>query len=137
MYHSEQRPCDLVAGRAIGESIEQDDWGSISSAPFSTADGELPCSPLDEVADIPQSTYLLSTLIQLRTSFPPDPEHSSAPEDSTTEALHSFSSTNLFASLPEYQLFGTLFDAAFLAAAALTIGALWIHGQLNQAEVFT
>ncbi|OBZ74302.1 Golgi pH regulator [Grifola frondosa] len=49
--------------------------------------------------------YLLSTLIQLRTSFPPPP---SRPDTNPDAGI-----VNLFSTLPEYQLFGSLFDGSF------------------------
>lgn len=104
-------------------------------------------------------TYLLSTLIQLRTSFPPSPLHSGpgvVPPPANTTATPpnteldapldvngpgafegSGEEDNLFASLPEYQLFGVLFDASFLLAAIFTSGVVWAHKRLNRAEVFT
>ncbi|RPD54088.1 hypothetical protein L227DRAFT_567565 [Lentinus tigrinus ALCF2SS1-6] len=48
--------------------------------------------------------YLLSTLIQLRNSFPPPPTHPATEPD--------VGIVNLFSTLPEYQLFGSLFDGA-------------------------
>ena len=65
-----------------------------------------------------QGIYLLSTLIQLRTSFPPP---RAAPD--TTPAAGA--GANLFATLPEYQFFGALFDGAFLLAAGVAAGARW------------
>ena len=51
----------------------------------------------------PKGIYLLSTLIQLRTSFP------SHDRDD-----------NLFSTLPEYVVFGGTFDGSFLAAVVIT-----------------
>ncbi|KAG8797425.1 hypothetical protein FRC18_008964, partial [Serendipita sp. 400] len=65
-------------------------------------------------------TYLLSTLIQLRTSFPPVPEMTPLPPKDNAQPIQTpgtDASNNLFSSLPEYQLFGVLFDGSFLAAA--------------------
>ena len=67
-----------------------------------------------------QGIYLLSTLIQLRTSFPPP---RTAPD--TTPAAGTGAGANLFATLPEYQFFGALFDGAFLLAAGVAAGARW------------
>ncbi|KAH8836157.1 G protein-coupled receptor 89 [Flagelloscypha sp. PMI_526] len=53
--------------------------------------------------------YLLSTLIQLRTTFPPQAGE-----------------TNLFATLPEYELFGGLFDWSFVLSALGSAAAKWI-----------
>ncbi|KAI8996260.1 Abscisic acid G-protein coupled receptor-domain-containing protein [Trametes punicea] len=62
--------------------------------------------------------YLLSTLIQLRTSFPPPPSRPDVDADTGI--------VNLFSTLPEYQFFGPLFDGAFLLAAALTTIVRWL-----------
>lgn len=88
--------------------------------------------------------YLLSTLIQLRTSFPPSkpppitthPDESTDSAEPTNVARDSEPSSNLFASLPEYQLFGMLFDGSFLLAAAVTSATIWAQRQLTRAEVF-
>ncbi|KAJ8469136.1 hypothetical protein ONZ51_g9199 [Trametes cubensis] len=56
--------------------------------------------------------YLMATLIQLRTSFPPPPAR---PDVDADEGI-----VNLFSTLPEYQFFGPLFDGSFLLAAAAT-----------------
>jgi hypothetical protein len=58
--------------------------------------------------------YLLSTLIQLRTSFP----------SSDTEE-------NLFKTLPEYVVFGGTFDGSFLVAAVVTGIARWLDDKVN------
>ncbi|KAH9851286.1 Abscisic acid G-protein coupled receptor-domain-containing protein, partial [Lenzites betulinus] len=67
--------------------------------------------------------YLLSTLIQLRTSFPPPP---SRPDlDPDLEIM------NLFATLPEWQFFGSLFDGAFLLAAAVSAAVRWLGDRVT------
>ena len=58
--------------------------------------------------------YLLSTLIQLRTSFP----------SSDTEE-------NLFKTLPEYVVFGGTFDGTFLVAVVVTGFARWLDDKVN------
>jgi len=58
--------------------------------------------------------YLLSTLIQLRTSFP----------SSDTEE-------NLFKTLPEYVVFGGTFDGSFLVAAVVTGFVRWLDDKVN------
>ncbi|KAF8509443.1 Abscisic acid G-protein coupled receptor-domain-containing protein [Gautieria morchelliformis] len=63
-------------------------------------------------------TYLLSTLIQLRTSFPSS--SSTAGDDS-----------NLFATLPEYHVFGPLWDGAFLASVAVSGAVKWFDQRVN------
>ncbi|KAI1787372.1 Abscisic acid G-protein coupled receptor-domain-containing protein [Ganoderma leucocontextum] len=67
--------------------------------------------------------YLLSTLIQLRTSFPPPPP-GTEPEDGAA-------TINLFATLPEYQFFGALFDGAFLLAAGASAVVRWFGDRMN------
>ncbi|KAH9886708.1 Abscisic acid G-protein coupled receptor-domain-containing protein [Cubamyces lactineus] len=62
--------------------------------------------------------YLMATLIQLRTSFPPPPAR---PDVETDEGT-----VNLFSTLPEYQFFGPLFDGSFLLAAAATGVVRWL-----------
>ena len=64
-----------------------------------------------------QGIYLLSTLIQLRTSFPPPRSHEGGEGGEGGEEL--------FATLPAYQFFGALFDGAFLLAAAVAAAARW------------
>ena len=70
-----------------------------------------------------QGIYLLSTLVQLRTSFPPPPAHPDTDPDTGT--------VNLFATLPEYQLVGALFDGAFLLAAALSALGRWFGDRIG------
>ncbi|KAI0772351.1 Abscisic acid G-protein coupled receptor-domain-containing protein [Trametes elegans] len=67
--------------------------------------------------------YLLSTLIQLRTSFPPPPTHPDVEPDADT--------VNLFSTLPEYQFFGSLFDGAFLLAAVVRAGVRWLGDRVT------
>lgn len=59
--------------------------------------------------------YLLSTLIQLRTSFP-----SSDMEE------------NLFDTLPEYVVFGGTFDGSFLVAVAVAGLVKWLDDKANR-----
>ncbi|KAI0062989.1 hypothetical protein BV25DRAFT_491774 [Artomyces pyxidatus] len=65
--------------------------------------------------------YLLSTLIQLRTSFPPPVEEDAS--DVSGEV------TNLFTTLPEYQLFGPVFDWSFLLATGAAAGVEWVRSR--------
>ncbi|KAF9461349.1 Abscisic acid G-protein coupled receptor-domain-containing protein [Collybia nuda] len=77
--------------------------------------------------------YLLTTIVQLRTSFPPplpilrnDPnEHvnntTSTPPTTTPDT------TNLFSTIPEFEVFGSLFDWSFVIAAGGT--AFWRWGK--------
>jgi len=64
-----------------------------------------------------QGTYLLSTLIQLRASCP-------APWDSKKDL-------NLFATLPEYHVFGPLWDGAFLVSATASGAIMWLDERVN------
>ncbi|KAH8092180.1 Abscisic acid G-protein coupled receptor-domain-containing protein [Cristinia sonorae] len=67
--------------------------------------------------------YLLSTLIQLRTSFPPP---SLRPDMESDEGT-----INLFSTLPEFQVFGSLFDGSYLVAAGVTAVVLWFDERIN------
>lgn len=68
-----------------------------------------------------QGIYLLSTIVQLRTSFPPPPTR---PELDSSEI-------NLFSTMPEYELFGSLFDGSFLIAAGLSALGRWAGETVN------
>jgi hypothetical protein len=59
--------------------------------------------------------YLLSTLIQLRTSFP-----------------SSDMKENLFKTLPEYVVFGGTFDGSFLIAVVVTGFVRWFDDKVNK-----
>ena len=65
-------------------------------------------------------TYLLSTLVSMRTSFPPSVGDAMIKEDES-----------LFASLPSYEPFEPAFNLAFVGAAALT-GVYKIVGYAGQ-----
>ncbi|PCH43230.1 hypothetical protein WOLCODRAFT_73912 [Wolfiporia cocos MD-104 SS10] len=67
--------------------------------------------------------YLLSTLIQLRTTFPPPPVRPDGGADDRT--------VNLFSTLPKYQLFGALFDGSFLVAAGGSAVVRWFGDRIN------
>ncbi|KAJ3893103.1 G protein-coupled receptor 89, partial [Lentinula edodes] len=58
--------------------------------------------------------YLLSTIVQLRASFPPPAEP-----------------TNLFTTIPPFEVFGSLFDGAFLLAATLSILVRWMGNKIG------
>ncbi|PAV15856.1 G -coupled receptor 89 [Pyrrhoderma noxium] len=58
-------------------------------------------------------TYLISTLVQLRTAFPPS---------------NSGSDISLLATLPAYEVFGAAFDYSYLLSASLTGVYLWLSG---------
>ncbi|CAG8726585.1 14707_t:CDS:2, partial [Acaulospora colombiana] len=88
------------------------------------------------------AAFLLLFLAQLmlRSAFPPN-KHQAPPATDHPDTMPPRSENdpqvNLFSSLPEYQLFGLLFDGSFLAAAAATAAMIWAHRQLNRAEIFT
>ncbi|KAI0791074.1 Abscisic acid G-protein coupled receptor-domain-containing protein [Abortiporus biennis] len=67
--------------------------------------------------------YLLATLIQLRNSFPPPPIRPDITPDNGT--------VNLFSTLPEFQVFGSLFDGAFLLAAGVSLVVFWFDERIN------
>ncbi|KAL5520503.1 hypothetical protein ACEPAG_9727 [Sanghuangporus baumii] len=60
-------------------------------------------------------TYLLSTLVQLRTAFPPKNADSS----------------NVFSTLPSYEVFGATFDYSYLLSAIATVAYLWFDERIN------
>ncbi|OCB86065.1 hypothetical protein A7U60_g6963 [Sanghuangporus baumii] len=60
-------------------------------------------------------TYLLSTLVQLRTAFPPKNADSS----------------NVFSTLPSYEVFGAAFDYSYLLSAFATVAYLWLDERIN------
>ncbi|KAG9026430.1 hypothetical protein FS837_004619, partial [Tulasnella sp. UAMH 9824] len=64
--------------------------------------------------------YLLSTLIQLRNSFPPDIDSSIDKSD-----------MSLFASLPSYEVFNSWFDWAFVTSAGCTAGWNWLRRKIG------
>ncbi|KAL0952682.1 hypothetical protein HGRIS_006924 [Hohenbuehelia grisea] len=66
--------------------------------------------------------YLLSTIVQLRTTFPP-PNAGAGP--------HHAEVTNLFETIPEYEVFGSLFDWSFLLAAGGSAFVLWGAEKMN------
>ncbi|KAI0799733.1 Abscisic acid G-protein coupled receptor-domain-containing protein [Irpex lacteus] len=67
--------------------------------------------------------YLLSTLVQLRTSFPP-------PLQSHPDTTPDIGVVNLFSTLPEYQVFGAVFDGSFLIAAGFTALVRWFSQRI-------
>ncbi|KIK66044.1 hypothetical protein GYMLUDRAFT_38520 [Collybiopsis luxurians FD-317 M1] len=74
-------------------------------------------------------TYLLTTIVQLRTSFPPPPSLS-LPDDGSPEDAYSAAS-NLFSTVPSFQVFGSLFDGAFLFAAGVSIVVRWMGSKIG------
>ncbi|KAK0237273.1 G protein-coupled receptor 89 [Armillaria nabsnona] len=67
--------------------------------------------------------YLLSTIVQLRTSFPPPSTYAAAADD---DQVPDEKPTNLFSLIPEGQVFGGLFDASFLLAAVAEGVVVWV-----------
>ncbi|KAJ6578695.1 G protein-coupled receptor 89 [Mycena vulgaris] len=63
--------------------------------------------------------YLLSTIVQLRASFPPPP--------SSDEGAP----VNLFSTIPEFQVFGSLFDWTFLISASGSLVVRWAANKVN------
>ncbi|TFK71222.1 hypothetical protein BDN72DRAFT_958254 [Pluteus cervinus] len=105
--------------------------------------------------------YLLSTIVQLRVSFPPPSPNSiiSPPSlssgDTTTTESDSITATaavviassvagaltdspttptNLFSTIPEYEVFGSLFDGSFLLSAFLFGALRWGAEKVNGAD---
>ncbi|PFH50378.1 hypothetical protein AMATHDRAFT_61214 [Amanita thiersii Skay4041] len=69
--------------------------------------------------------YLLSTLVQMRASFPPPPKLPDGNDN--TEAI------NLFSTIPAYEVFGSLFDWSFLLAAGVSAFVRWGAQKMNEA----
>ncbi|CED83743.1 Predicted G-protein coupled receptor [Phaffia rhodozyma] len=67
--------------------------------------------------------YLLSLLIQLRTSLPPPDEDDPDPENSL-----------LVSSLPPFVAFNSLFDLTYLISALLTLVISWVDSKVNRAD---
>ncbi|GLB44430.1 putative the Golgi pH regulator (GPHR) family N-terminal [Lyophyllum shimeji] len=75
--------------------------------------------------------YLLSTIVQLRNSFPPPPAPpSSSPADADVNA----GEANLFSTIPPFEVFGALFDWAVLLAAGASVLVRWGHERVNGVE---
>ncbi|KAJ3811783.1 G protein-coupled receptor 89 [Lentinula aff. lateritia] len=76
--------------------------------------------------------YLLSTIVQLRASFPP-PAVSSfpIPELAFESDIATGEATNLFTTIPPFEVFGSLFDGAFLLAATLSILVRWMGNKIG------
>ncbi|PPQ77630.1 hypothetical protein CVT24_005454 [Panaeolus cyanescens] len=69
--------------------------------------------------------YLLSTLVQMRASFPPPPS------PATPDGNPSSVPINLFSTIPAYEVFGSVFDWSFLISAVVTGGVKWMHERVN------
>ncbi|TFK36129.1 hypothetical protein BDQ12DRAFT_756357 [Crucibulum laeve] len=76
---------------------------------------------------VTRGIYLLSTIVQLRSSFPPSSPSPTAPIDVDADE----GSTNLFTTIPEYQVFGSLFDWSFLIAASVSAFVRWGAERVN------
>ncbi len=92
-----------------------------------------------------QSTYIISLLVQLRTTLPPAPAMDTDPfspfygnstmsdgavDSSFQETLHD----SLLSSLPDFHVFGRLFDVVFLLAAVGTALYRYIVMKVNPAD---
>lgn len=71
-----------------------------------------------------QGIYLLSTIVQLRTSFPPPP----IPPESVDEEDNI---KNLFSTIPQFEVFGSLFNWSLLIAAGASGFARWAADKVN------
>ncbi|KAJ7868547.1 G protein-coupled receptor 89 [Mycena olivaceomarginata] len=69
--------------------------------------------------------YLISTIVQLRASFPP-PSAPSSSTDSPTDT-----DTNLFSTIPAFHVFGPLFDWTFLLSASGSLVVRWVASKIN------
>jgi hypothetical protein len=67
-----------------------------------------------------QGIYLLSTVVQMRSSFPPPPK---PPGDEDV--------VNLFSTIPPYEVFGSLFDWSFLIVAIASAAVRWGAQKMN------
>jgi hypothetical protein len=80
----------------------------------------LPPSP-SGVSDVAaQGIYLLATIVQLRTSFPPPPADQQGDDD-----------FNVFSTVPEFQVFGSLFDWSFVLSAFGSGAMRWLDEKVN------
>ncbi|KAF8170773.1 G protein-coupled receptor 89 [Pholiota molesta] len=70
--------------------------------------------------------YMLSTIVQMRSSFPPPPP--SIPVGSSESVADT---TNLFSTIPAYEVFGSLFDWSFLLAAGASVFVRWGAEKVN------
>jgi hypothetical protein len=74
---------------------------------------------------MPQGIYLLSTIVQLRNSFPPPPPSPDGAESPPP------TTTNLFSTIPAFEVFGSLFDWSFLLAAGGTAFGRWSRERVD------
>lgn len=81
---------------------------------------------------------MISLLVQLRTSLPPAPEVDTDPfspfySNATMSAdlQHHGPDVSLLATLPDFRVFGRLFDLTFLLAAVFTLAYRYIALKVN------
>ncbi|PPQ85760.1 hypothetical protein CVT25_003078 [Psilocybe cyanescens] len=75
--------------------------------------------------------YMLSTLVQMRSSFPPPPSPPSDGSGSGGGGADGTTPENLFSTIPQYELFGALFDWSFLVAAGVSVFVRWGAERVN------
>lgn len=75
------------------------------------------------------ATYVISLLVQLRSSLPASPVESSNPT-----STHRATDDSLLRSLPDFRVFGHLFDAVFLVAALGTALYRYIGMRMAHAD---
>ncbi|WWC70164.1 uncharacterized protein I206_104112 [Kwoniella pini CBS 10737] len=81
------------------------------------------------------ATYVISLLVQLRTSLPPAPIE--LPENSIDHSIHfdnSQTDHSLLSTLPDFRVFGRLFDVTFLFAALGTAIYRYVAMKVNGAD---
>lgn len=116
----------------VGTESDKPQPRRVPDAPYAcAADGTWPpVLRLQRTASPPaasQGIYLLSTLVQLRTSFPPP---FARPDTEPDVGV-----VNLFSTLPEYQVFGSVFDGSFLLTAAASAVVRWFNARINSVGV--
>jgi len=100
------------------------------------------------VCPLSQSTYVISLLIQMRSYIPPSTPvgtdlYSSVGSNGTDPALEPFAAVvaapkdpSLLATLPDFRVFGRLFDVMFVLAAVGTAVSRYIGHKLNGVDEF-
>ncbi|TFL00006.1 Abscisic acid G-protein coupled receptor-domain-containing protein [Pterulicium gracile] len=73
--------------------------------------------------------YLIATLVQLRTTFPPLPAHTPSLDLGTDMPAEG---DNLFSTIPAYEVFGSLFDWAFFVSAVGTGVVKWLARKITE-----
>ncbi|KAJ7038865.1 G protein-coupled receptor 89 [Mycena alexandri] len=74
--------------------------------------------------------YLLSIIVQLRASFPPPPPAPFSPS-SFSSSTGSPDPVNLFATIPDFTAFNSLFDWAFFLSASASIIVRWAANKIT------